>query len=129
MRIGEVMKREPTYVQPHESCRQAARRMRDGGFGFLPVCDDRRRVIGTITDRDIAIRIVAEGRQFDLPVGDVMSCEVVACRPDEDVERARKVMSANRKARLLVLDDRGCLEGVLSSSDLATATTSPGRGR
>ena len=120
MRIREVMKQNPHRVVVHDTCRSAARTMRDENIGFLPVCDSAGRVIGTITDRDLALRIVAEGMQFDLPVSDVMSREVVACYPDDDLARAEQVMSASHKSRLVVLDDTGRLAGVLSLSDIAT---------
>ncbi len=118
MRIEDVMKRAPVYVQSHETCRVAARKMRDGDFGFLPVCDGKRRVIGTITDRDIAIRVVAGGLQFDQPVGDVMGFEVVSCHPEDDLARARNVMKASHKARIVVIDTAGRLQGVLSLCDV-----------
>jgi CBS domain-containing protein len=120
MRIREVMKQNPHRAVVHDTCRSVARKMRDENIGFLPVCDSAGRVIGTITDRDLALRIVAEGMQFDLPVSDVMSREVVACYPDDDLARAEQVMSASHKSRLVVLDDAGRLAGVLSLSDIAT---------
>ena len=119
MRIGDLMKRRPQYVVVHDTCRMAARRMRDENIGFLPVCDRDGRVIGTLTDRDLAVRLVAEGMQFDLPVSDVMSREVVACYPDDDLERAEQVMAAAQKSRLVVLDGDGRLAGVVSLSDIA----------
>ena len=119
MRIADLMKRRPEHVLVHDTCRSAARRMRDSNIGFLPVCDRDGRVIGTITDRDLAVRLVAEGLQFDLPVGDVMSREVVACYPDDDLERAEQVMAAAQKSRLVVLDGDGRLAGVVSLSDIA----------
>jgi CBS domain-containing protein len=120
MRIRDVMKQNPTCIVIHDTCRTAARKMRDENIGFLPVCDGAGRVLGTLTDRDIALRVVAEGNHFDLPVSDVMSREVVACYPDDDLARAEQVMSASHKARLVVLDDAGRLIGVLSLSDVAT---------
>ena len=120
MRIGDLMKHKPEYVVVHDTCRAAARRMRDENIGFLPVCDPDGRVIGTLTDRDLAIRLVAEGMQFDLPVSDVMSREVVACYPDDDLERAEQVMAAARKSRLVVLDGDGRLAGVVILSDIAS---------
>lgn len=119
MRIADLMKRKPHYVLSHDTCRMAARKMRDENIGFLPVCDVDRHVIGTITDRDLAIRLVAEGMQFDLPVADAMSREVVACYPDDDLARAEQVMGAAHKSRLVVLGADGRLEGVLSLSDIA----------
>ncbi|MFL5299923.1 MAG: CBS domain-containing protein [Anaeromyxobacteraceae bacterium] len=118
MRIADMMKRDPEYVLVYETCRGAARRMRDGNVGFLPVCDRDRRVIGTITDRDLAVRLVAEGLHFDLPVSDVMSHEVVAGYPDDDVARAAQVMDASHKGRLVIVDGDGRLVGIVSRSDV-----------
>jgi CBS domain-containing protein len=118
MRISDIMKKEPEYLLVHTSSRAAARRMRDSEVGFLPICDRHRRVIGMITDRDIALRVVAEGLQCDLPVGDVMTREVVACYPHDDLLHAQRIMEASGKSRLVVLDGEGRLAGVVSRSDL-----------
>ena len=119
MRVADLMKRKPKYLTPHDTARQAARSMRDENVGFLPVCDWEHRVIGAVTDRDLALRLVAEGLDTNVPVVDVMTHEVVACHPDDDLERAEEVMGASRKSRLVVVDDFGRLAGVLSLSDIA----------
>jgi CBS domain-containing protein len=119
MLIRDLMKRKPLSILLHETCRMAARKMRDENIGFLPVCDRAGRVVGTITDRDLAIRLVAEGLEFDMPVSDVMSREVVACYPDDDLARAEQVMATAHKSRLVVLETDGGLAGVLSLSDIA----------
>ena len=118
MRISDIMKKEPEYLLVHASSRAAARRMRDGDVGFLPICDRHRRVIGMITDRDLAVRVVAEGLECDLPVSDVMTREVVACHPHDDLLRAQRIMEASGKSRLVVLDAEGRLAGVVRRADL-----------
>jgi CBS domain-containing protein len=127
MRISDVMKKEPEYLLADASSRAAARRMRDGDVGFLPICDRHLRVVGMITDRDIAVRVVAEGRECDLPVSDVMSREVVACGPDEDILHAQRIMEASGKSRLVVLDAEGRLAGVVSRSDLTDRSVAEAR--
>ncbi len=119
MRVSDLMKRRPIHVTPHDTCQTAARRMRDANVGFLPVCDWEHRVVGIVTDRDLALRIVADGLQAGVPAIDVMSREVVACRPDDELERAEAIMGASHKSRLVVIDDGGRLLGVLSLSDVA----------
>ena len=119
MHISDLMKREPQRVLSHDTCRMAARRMRDENVGFLRVCDREGRVLGTITDRDIAIRLVADGQAPEMPVGDVMSREVVACHVDDELERAEQLMAASQKSRLVVVDGDGRLRGVVSLSDVA----------
>lgn len=118
MLIADVMRIDPEYLPAHTSSRAAARRMRDRNVGFLPVCDRHRHVIGMVTDRDLALRVVAEGLQCDLPVSDVMTREVVACSPDDDLLRAERLMIASHKSRLVVLDAEGRLAGVVGLSDI-----------
>jgi CBS domain-containing protein len=119
MLCEELMKTDVESVSPVDSIEEAARLMRDANVGFLPVCDDSRRVLGTITDRDIAIRAVADALPGSTPVEDVMTDEVVACSPKEDVEAALLLMGENRKSRIICLDGDGRLAGVISLSDIA----------
>ena len=93
--------------------------MRDANIGFLPVCDPSRKVLGAITDRDIAVRVVADGRPPTTAVGDVMTREVVACRPEDDVRRAEELMGKQHKSRMIVADEQWRLLGVISLSDIA----------
>jgi CBS domain-containing protein len=119
MRCEEIMKRDVECVEPTEPVQAAARRMRDANVGFLPVCDSSRKVLGAITDRDIAIRIVAEGLPPTTAAADVMTQEVVACRPGDDVTRAEQLMGTHQKSRMICTDESGRLAGVISLSDIA----------
>jgi CBS domain-containing protein len=120
MRCDEIMKRDIECVNAKDSVQTAARKMRDQNIGFLPVCEERAmKVVGTITDRDICIRVCAD----DMPasktaVGDVMTREVVACAPEEEIGRAQELMRRHHKSRLLVAGDDGKLVGVISLSDI-----------
>jgi CBS domain-containing protein len=119
MRCEEIMKRDVECVDPKQPVQEAARRMRDANIGFLPVCDSNKKVLGAITDRDIAIRIVAEGRPPTTAAADVMTREVVSCRPDADVRDAEQLMGTRQKSRMIVADEGGRLVGVISLSDIA----------
>ncbi|HYS08314.1 MAG TPA: CBS domain-containing protein [Myxococcales bacterium] len=119
MRCEEIMKRDVQCVQPTDPVQAAARRMRDANIGFLPVCDSSRKVLGAITDRDIALRIVADGRPPTTAIGDVMTREVVACAPGDDVRRAEELMGKQHKSRMIVADEEWRLVGVISLSDIA----------
>jgi CBS domain-containing protein len=123
MRCQEIMKQLVECVSPKDPVRSAAQRMRSGNIGFLPVCSEDRRVLGTLTDRDIALRIVSEGRPATTPVDEIMTREVVACRPEDSVKKAEQLMGHYRKSRILCLDGSGRLAGVLSLSDLAELET------
>jgi CBS domain-containing protein len=119
MKLKEIMKSDAHSISPETPTQAAAREMRDANVGFLPVCDDGGKVLGTITDRDITTRVVAEGKSPSTPVRDVMSREVIACRPDDELKDAESAMTRAQKSRLLITDDGGKLLGVISLSDLA----------
>ncbi len=120
MRCADLMKTSVVYVRGDETAQTAARLMREGNIGFLPVVDDQKRVVGTVTDRDLAIRVCAEDLEAtQVRVDAIMTPEVVACRPEDDVDRARELMASERKSRLLVVGDDRFLRGVISLSDFA----------
>ena len=119
MRCEEVMTSEVEILRVGETVREAARRMRDLNIGFLPICDDSLALQGVLTDRDIALRVVAEGRPPTTLVEDVMTEEVVTCRPEDDIRRAEELMRVNQKARIPCVDDTGRVVGVVSLTDLA----------
>jgi CBS domain-containing protein len=119
MLCEDVMKRRIESVSPDETVATAAMRMRDENVGFLPVCDEKAHVIGTLTDRDIALRVVAERRPSSITVNLVMSKDVVACRPGDELEIAARLMETNHKSRIMCIDISGRLVGIISLSDLA----------
>jgi len=119
-RCADVMKVVPQSVREDEPLRLAAEIMAAANIGFLPVCDDGGRVVGTITDRDIVVRGVAPGLDpDDRRVGDVMTRNVVACRPDDELSLAEQFMAHYQVSRLVVTDEDDVLEGVISLSDIA----------
>ena len=119
MRCEHIMKRNVECVSPGDSVQTAAMRMRDQNIGFLPVCEKDMKVLGTITDRDLAIRILAEGRPAATSVHDVMTDEVIACRPEDELRRAEELMGRHHKSRIMCVDGNGVLAGVISLSDIA----------
>ena len=120
MRCAEIMKTSVVYVTEDESAQAASQLMREANVGFLPVCDDKR-CIGTMTDRDLTVRVLAAGKAGDTLIGDVMTHDVISCLPDDDIERAAELMSENLVSRVLVCDSNGELKGVISLSDLPRA--------
>ena len=119
MRCEEIMKKDVECVSPQDTVQAAAKRMRDENIGFLPVCDQSKKVQGTITDRDLTIRLLADGRPATTQVKDVMTREVVAIRPQDDLRKAEELMSKNHKSRIMCVDEGGRLVGVISLSDIA----------
>lgn len=119
MRCIDVMKADVQTITLGDTIQHAAEKMALGNIGFLPVCAPTGTVIGTITDRDITIRAVATNRAPDTcQVGEVMTREVVACRPEDDLDTAEALMARHQKSRLLITDEQGVLAGVLSLSDI-----------
>ncbi len=118
MLCSELMKADVECVSPQTPVKEAARKMRDQNIGFLPVCDDAMRPIGTLTDRDIAIRVVAEDYSSNTPVEMFITYEVISCSPDDDVSYARALMAQNRISRVICTNRRGRIEGIISLSDI-----------
>ncbi len=127
MRCKDVMLNLVYTCPENGSVLECARKMRDEKIGFVPVISKEGKLIGVVTDRDLAIRVVAENKPLTTPVREVMSVgELVTCTPDDDLVFLEKRMSSEKKSRAVVLD-RGELVGVISLSDIARAETSARR--
>lgn len=118
MRCSEIMKTDIECVSPQSSVRDAAKKMRDQGIGFLPVCDEGMLPVGTLTDRDIAVRVVAEGALINAPVEACMTRGVVDCRPSDSIEDARELMEQHQVSRIICTNSQGRIEGIISLSDI-----------
>jgi CBS domain-containing protein len=119
MRVSEAMTRDVRVANPGQSIREVARIMAEIDAGSLPV-GENDRLVGMITDRDIAIRGVAEGKTPDTPVREVMSTEqVLYCYEDEDLAHVAENMSDERVRRLPVMNREKRLVGIVSLGDLA----------
>ena len=121
MRIKEVMTPVVHLTDPDQTICEAACVMAEFDTGVLPVSDGER-LVGVITDRDIAIRAVAEEKSPDTPVREVMSKEVLYCFEDEAAEHVAKNMGDQKVRRLPVLDRKKRLVGIVSLGDLALST-------
>lgn len=120
MLCEEIMTKSIQTVRRHDTVQEAARRMRDRNIGFLPVCDNAGKVVGVVTDRDLALRICAENlKAKKTRVSDVMSTETVSCLATDDVKRAQDLMVFHEKSRILVADGAGRPLGVVSLADIA----------
>jgi CBS domain-containing protein len=120
MKLNEIMTREVEIIQPDDTLRLAAQKMRDRDIGFLPVCDGEN-LMGVLSDRDIAIRALADGMDLNVMLSrDLMTSPAIYCFDDQDVTEAAKLMEENQIRRLVVLsrEDKS-LVGVVSLGDLA----------
>ncbi|OYT92342.1 MAG: inosine-5-monophosphate dehydrogenase [Burkholderiales bacterium PBB3] len=117
-KLKDLMSSDVKVIDPDMSIRDAAMQMRDGGFGMLPV-GENDRMIGAITDRDIAIRAVAEGKDSITKVRDVMSEGIAWVFENQSVEEAAKIMSERQVRRLPVVDRNKRLVGIVALGDFA----------
>jgi CBS-domain-containing membrane protein len=130
MRVQDIMTRNVRSCQPEASVDQAAMMMWDYDCGVLPVVDNDSRVMGMITDRDIAIAAATRGRlTTQIKVGEVMSGNVYACAEDEDIKSALNTMRREKVRRLPVIDYNGKLAGILSLNDLVLRAEESRAGR
>lgn len=122
MKIRDLMTRDVELVHPDTLLRDAAKMMRDADTGFLPVGQDDR-LVGTLTDRDITVRAVAEGHDPKvIRVREAMAEGLVYCFEDQDSSEAAEIMAENDIRRLPVLDSNKRLVGIVSLGDLAAKT-------
>ena len=121
MKISDVMTKNVETVSADQTAQDAAKFMLRAEAGSIPVCDGDR-VLGMITDRDIAVRGIAEGRGPDTPVRDLMSDGIICAREDDDVRDIAAKMSDAQVRRLPVLDTNDRLVGIVSLGDLSRET-------
>lgn len=119
MRCAEIMKRDIVWCWVSDPVAFVASAMRDRGVGFMPVCDRNGEVVGAVTDRDLAIRVLASELPARIPVESVMSLRVLTCRPWDDLGLAEDRMMRHRKSRIVVVDEYNRPVGVISLSDVA----------
>lgn len=117
MKISDVMTRDVQTVRPDQTAREAASFMLSADAGAIPVTDGEQ-LMGMITDRDIAVRGVAEGRGPDTPVSDLMTNDLVTVGLEDDVQEVAARMSDAQVRRLPVVDDQRKLCGIVSLADL-----------
>ena len=121
MKVKDMMHRGAEFVAPNATLQQIAKKMRDFDVGAIPVCD-KGKPVGIVTDRDIAIRALANGMDpAKVEAREVMSRNVVFCRDSEEAEDALRIMEDNQVRRLPVLDEEHKLIGMVSLGDISHA--------
>ena len=125
MIVKECMTKKVELGTPEMTLRDAALKMRDGDFGILPI-QKNDKLVGMITDRDIAIRCVAEGGDAkNLKVGEIMTEKVLYCFEDQSLDEVAKNLGDNQVRRLPVVNREKKLVGILTLSDLARSHINP----
>jgi CBS domain-containing protein len=120
MKVTDLMTKEVEVVHPDDSLMEAARKMRVRDIGFLPVCDGDR-LVGSVTDRDLVLRAVAEGVDPKTSLGrELITSPIVYCFDDDSVENAAKLMEQHQIRRVVVVSRKDKrLVGVVSLGDIA----------
>lgn len=118
--IREAMTPDPTNVEPGTTAQEAAQIMKSEDVGSLPVVEGGR-LVGIVTDRDLAIRVLAEGAASDTPVSELASRDVVTIDPQQSLEEAARLMAEHQIRRLPVVEEDGKLAGILAQADVAQA--------
>jgi CBS domain-containing protein len=117
------MTRDPVCCVPGDSITRVAQVMKQQDVGSVPAVEsnDSRKLVGIVTDRDLVVKILAEGRGIEnATVRDAMTRTPVSCRDDEDVDRAVKVMAERQVRRMPIVDGEGRLVGIIAQADVAT---------
>jgi len=119
----DLMTTDPVCVTPTDNVQMVARLMRDRHFGAIPVIrgDHSRFLLGIVTDRDLALRVLAQGKPLDTPVEEVMSAGVSCCLPDTPVEDVEQIMIQRQVRRVPVVDTTGACLGMIALGDVARA--------
>jgi len=121
MRARDIMTKDPQCLRREDTARRAAEVMRDKDCGVVPVIDDARRVIGIVTDRDLAVRVISYGKTPDTRLGDVMTPSVRSCAADDDLRDVERKMAELQVRRIPIVDAGGRCLGIISQADIARA--------
>lgn len=117
--IADIMTHQVESISQNENVQQAAQMMRDLDVGILPVTDGGK-LLGVITDRDICMRVVAEGKEPGITyVQQIMTKDVVTCSPETEIRKAIEMMTRNQIRRLMIVDQNRQLVGVVAQADVA----------
>jgi CBS domain-containing protein len=119
---------DPVCAVTHETVEEVARSMKSEDVGAIPVVDSHKTksLVGVVTDRDLAMKVIAEGRDIrSTRVEDVMSRDPVTVRPDDDLDEALRLMADHQVRRIPVVDDQRRILGILAQADVAVRAADP----
>ena len=122
MNVAEIMTKDPACCTPDTSLQEVAKLMVSNDCGCIPVVDgeDTKMPVGMITDRDITVRAVAEGKNpLDLTAQDAMTSTVVCVKPETSLQECGNLMEESQVRRIAVVDEKGALTGIVAQADIA----------
>jgi CBS domain-containing protein len=118
LKIRDVMTSNPRSIEPSATVQEAARLMRDQDVGPIPIVENGS-VTGIVTDRDIVVNVVAEGKDISSPVSEIVSRDLVTVDPEQTLDEALRLMAQHQVRRLPVCEDDGRLVGIVAQADIA----------
>ena len=127
-KCNEVMTKDPVCCLPNDSVAKAAELMQSENIGSIPVIENRQsqKLVGIVTDRDLALKIVAEGRDPQTTkVETVMTHNVVTCRAEDDLQKALDAMAGHQLRRIPIVDNDNKILGIIAQADVATRANQP----
>jgi CBS domain-containing protein len=119
MRVKDIMTPNPACCTADAPAQEAARLMRDHDCGAIPVVEDGGRLVAMVTDRDLTVRLTAEGKGPDTPVREAMTERPTTAVPEDEVETVREVMIREKVRRVPVVDENGRCVGIVAQADIA----------
>lgn len=125
---SDVMTKNPVSALPTDTVVNVAQLMKERDIGPVPIVEDKvtKKLLGIVTDRDLAMKVVADGRDPNTTlVRDVMTTEVITCREDDDIDSTLAAMSKHQLRRIPVVDDNEQLVGIIAQADVATRMDEP----
>ena len=128
MKCSEIMTKNPACCLPTDTAQRAAQLMKTENVGPIPVVSDEqtKKLVGIVTDRDLALNVVAEGRDpKSTKVNEVMTTGVTACRADDDLEKATAAMEEQQVRRIPIVDENDRIVGIIAQADVARLTERP----
>ena len=122
MKVKECMCKEVESINPNTSIKECAKIMSDNHIGCVPVCNEQKKVVGIITDRDLLLRAVACDKDINTTkASDIMTCNVYCCSSDTDVKEAENIMSTEKIRRIPIVDNNKIV-GILTLGDISQAS-------
>lgn len=127
-KCNEVMTKDPVCCVPSDTISKVAQSMKKQNVGAIPVIENEqtKKLIGIVTDRDLALKVVADGRDIQsTKVADVMTVKIITCREDDDAQKAVDTMAKHQLRRLPIVDKDHNIVGIISQADVATRVDKP----
>ena len=129
-KCSDVMTKNPSCSLPKDGVVKVARLMKSKDIGSVPIIENKetKKLVGIVTDRDLALRVVADGRDpKSTTAEDVMTRTVVTCQADDNLQKALDAMSEHQLRRIPVVDDNNAIVGIIAQADVATRVDQPAK--